>query len=200
MKKKKVIIISIFLILFIVVAVSSSYALFVYNITKDTNFKMMIGNLELNITDTTTEDKYILNNAVPTRDDVALEQDGYTFTITNTGTIDSSYSIYLDDILLDNNLDRLSSEYVRFNLYNENTKLGKTSVLSSYDNEDRLLTTGILKTNESVSYTLRMWLDYMAGNDQQNKYYAVQVRVVGTQTNANIYKDESSANSIINDN
>ena len=163
---------------------------------------MMIGNLELNITDTTTEDKYILNNAVPTRDNVALEQDGYTFTITNTGTIDSSYSIYLDDILLDNNLDRLSSEYVRFNLYNENTKLGKTGGLGSYDNEDRLLTTGILKTNESVSYTLRMWLDYMAGNDQQNKYYAVQVRVVGTQTNANIYKDEilNGADPVIKDN
>ena len=47
-----------------------------------------------------------------------------------------------------------------------------------------------------------MWLDYMAGNDQQNKYYAVQVRVVGTQANANIYKDEilNGADPVIKDN
>ena len=95
-KKKIVLIISI-LFGVIVLALATSYALFTINVTKNSNFKMVIGNLELSITDTTTEDKYILESTVPTRDEVALGSEGYTFTITNTGTIDSYYTVYLDD-------------------------------------------------------------------------------------------------------
>ena len=112
------------LFLIVILALVSSYALFTFNITKNTNFKITIGNLELSIEDTITEDKFIMANIVPTKDQVALNQDGYTFTITNTGTIDSYYTVYLDDILLDNNLDRLENSFIRFQLFNHTTKKG----------------------------------------------------------------------------
>ena len=35
-----------------------------------------------------------------------------------------------------------------------------------------------------------MWLDYKTGNEAQNKYFATQIRVVGTQANAMTYKEE----------
>ena len=190
MSKKKVIIVGSILLVAVIVALSTSYAMFRFNVTKNTNFKLALGTLELTIKDTTTEDKFILKNTVPTNDDVALGEDGYKFTLTNTGTIDSYYSIYLDDILLSDAGERLDNSYIRFNLLNESNNQSNTSSLSSYSSDNRLITNGFLKKGESVTYILRMWVKYEAGNEAQNKYFATQIRVVGTQANAVGYQEE----------
>ena len=190
MSKKKVIIVGSILLVAVIVALSTSYAMFRFNVTKNTNFKLALGTLELTIKDTTTEDKFILKNTVPTKDDVALGEDGYKFTLTNTGTIDSYYSIYLDDILLSDAGERLDNSYIRFNLLNESNNQSNTSSLSSYSSDNRLITNGFLKNGESVTYILRMWVKYEAGNEAQNKYFATQIRVVGTQANAVGYQEE----------
>ena len=190
MSKKKVIIVGSILLVAVIIALSTSYAMFRFNVTKNTNFKLALGTLELTIKDTTTEDKFILKNIVPTKDDVALGEDGYKFTLTNTGTIDSYYSIYLDDILLSDAGERLDNSYIRFNLLNESNNQSNTSSLSSYSNDNRLITNGFLKKGESVTYILRMWVKYEAGNEAQNKYFATQIRVVGTQANAVGYQEE----------
>ena len=190
MSKKKVIIVGSVLLVVVIVALSTSYAMFRFNITKNTNFKLVLGTLELTIKDTTTEDKFILENTVPTEDDVALEEDGYKFTLTNTGTIDSYYNIYLDDILLSDAGERLDNSYIRFNLLNESTNQSNTNSLSSYSDDNRLITNGFLKKGESITYILRMWVKYDAGNEAQNKYFATQIRVVGTQSNAVGYQEE----------
>ena len=190
MSKKKVIIVGSILLVAVIVALSTSYAMFRFNVTKNTNFKLALGTLELTIKDTTTEDKFILKNTVPTKDDVALEEDGYKFTLTNTGTIDSYYSIYLDDILLSDAGERLDNSYIRFNLLNESNNQSNTSSLSSYSSDNRLITNGFLKKGESVTYILRMWVKYEAGNEAQNKYFATQIRVVGTQANAVGYQEK----------
>ncbi len=190
MSKKKVIIVGSILLVAVIVALSTSYAMFRFNVTKNTNFKLALGTLELTIKDTTTEDKFILKNTVPTKDDVALGEDGYKFTLTNTGTIDSYYSIYLDDILLSDAGERLDNSYIRFNLLNESNNQSNTSSLSSYSSDNRLITNGFLKKGESVTYILRMWVKYEAGNEAQNKYFATQIRVVGTQANAVGYQEK----------
>ena len=190
MSKKKVIIVGSILLVAVIVALSTSYAMFRFNVTKNTNFKLALGTLELTIKDTTTEDKFILKNTVPTKDDVALGEDGYKFTLTNTGTIDSYYSIYLDDILLSDAGKRLDNSYIRFNLLNESNNQSNTSSLSSYSSDNRLITNGFLKKGESVTYILRMWVKYEAGNEAQNKYFATQIRVVGTQANAVGYQEK----------
>ena len=203
MKNKKVIIIiSILLLGVIVLAFTSSYALFRFNVTKNTNFKLAIGTLELSISDTTTEDKFIMQNTVPTRDEVALSQDGYSFTLTNTGTLDSYYTVYLDDILLSDAGERLSNDYIKLNLLNHKTNQSHTNRLSSYPTQDRILATGILNKGESITYTLRMWVDYNAGNEAQNKYFATQIRVVGTQVSAVGYQEDilNGANPVLTDN
>ena len=189
MTKKKIIILSSILVITIVLAFSASYALFRFNVTKNTNFKLTLGTLELVIKDTTTEDKFVLTNVVPMKDETALEQKGYTFTLTNTGTIDSYYSVYLDDILLDNAGNRLENSYIRINLLNEKTGLSSTKYYSELTDEESLLENGFLKVGESITYTFHMWLKYDAGNEAQNKYFATQIRVVGTQANAVSYKE-----------
>ena len=190
LKNKKVILIAVFILLAItIIFISTSYALFRFDVTKNTDFKVVIGSLELIIKDNKDEDKIILNNVVPTKDDVALQQDGYSFTLTNTGTIDSFYSVYLDDILLDDAGERLDNKFIRFNLFNHTTNYNVTSDLNSYLDDNRLIASGILKKGESITYTLRLWVNYNADNTAQNKYFASQIRVVGTQANAVTYKE-----------
>ena len=202
MTKRKIIILSSILVITIVLAFSASYALFRFNVTKNTNFKLTLGTLELVIKDTTTEDKFVLTNVVPMKDETALEQKGYTFTLTNTGTIDSYYSVYLDDILLDNAGNRLENSYIRINLLNEKTGLSSTKYYSELTDEEGLLENGFLKVGESITYTFHMWLKYDAGNEAQNKYFATQIRVVGTQANAVSYKESllNGADPVLSDN
>lgn len=180
--KKKIIIISSILVAVILLAVGTSYALFRYNITQNTNFKVKSGTLELEILDN-YDGNIVLNNLVPTKDSVALSSNSnvYNFTLTNTGTIDSSFSIYLDDVILENeSKERLSNSLVKANLRNNTNGESKTITLS----DDRVISTGYLLAGYSSNFTLKLWLDYSAGNDAQDKYYAIKLRVDGTQFNA----------------
>ena len=57
MNKKKWILITMILFGVIVLGLATSYAIFVINVTKDTDFKIKIGSLELKISDTETQNK-----------------------------------------------------------------------------------------------------------------------------------------------
>ncbi len=202
MNKKKWILVAIILFSVIVLGLATSYAIFVINVTKDTVFKVVIGNLELSITPPDTEDKIIMDKLVPTKDRDALKEEGYTFTITNTGTIDSYYTVYLDDLFLnkeeleelldepltDEKTKRLEDNWVKINLLNHTTEKSMTKYMSDFkDSENRVLATGFLKQGESINYTLRIWIASEAGNEAEDRYYATQIRVVGQQENE--YKD-----------
>lgn len=186
-KNKRLFILLVILLVILIIALGASYALFTFNVTKNSNFKVKIGTLELSILDTITEDKFIMENTIPTKDEVALTQNGYTFTLKNTGTIDSYYTIYLDDILLSEGLERLDSSYIKFSLTNQSNNKNITGKLSDYP--DREFESAFLNVDESVTYNLKMWVDYEAGNGAQNKYYATQIRVTSIQRNAVTYTE-----------
>ena len=169
-----------------ILAISTSYAIFNINVTKNKIFKVAIGNLELTLDDqnnTFTDGKIVASNMVPARDNVGITSTGYNFTLKNTGSIDASYSIYLDDVVLSTlptgTDGRLDNSLVRVNLTNTTTNTSKTYTLSQIHN--RLLESGTLDSGDSNSYVLRMWLDYTAGNEAQNKYYATKIRVDSVQ-------------------
>ncbi len=199
--KKKIIVIACILFSVIILALASSYALFRMNITKNSNFKLAIGSLQLEIEDTETEDKFVLEKMVPTRDQKALEQEGYTFTITNAGTVDSYYTVYLDDIYLNEEKERLDNHYIKFNLSTSDNQ-GSVSLLEDYPTQDRVIATGFLEAGDSITYTLKMWLDYSAGNDEQDKYFATQIRIVGEQANSYTYTESilNGADPVLKDN
>ena len=183
-KNKKLIMIISIIVGVVVLVLGTSYALYTLNVTKNSNFKVKVGKLELTITDTESEDRVVINNTVPTPTTEALEEDGYNFTITNTGTIDAAYTVYLDELTLDNqNRNKMSNEYIKVNLSPQNSvNLNNTALLSSFTNG--ALETGVLEAGESISYTLRVWVDYNADNGAQNKYFASKIRVDSTQEKA----------------
>ena len=188
-KKSKMLVIML-LCVFTVLGFSTSYALFTFNVTKDTNFRVSVGNLDLTISDTETEDKIILKDMIPTKDAVALSKDGYNFNVENTGTIANYYSLYLDNITLEEG-EKLDTNLIKLNITNNNTNTSVTKSYQQYLDDNKSLDTGILNAGDSINYTLRMWLDYNARNDSQKKYFAVQIRMEGQQHTPS-KKDNSS--------
>ena len=186
-RKKLIIICCISVLLIVVLALATSYALFRLNVTKDTNFKVKAGFLELSIDDSNLGNviengKIIVNNLEPMKENTALTRDGYNFKLKNTGSIDSGYTIYLDSIVLESETkERLDNSLIKVNLTNNDTNESHTYNYGELGSG--ILDYGMLDVNEENSYTLRIWLDYSADNSAQDKYFAVQIRVDGTQQN-----------------
>ena len=183
--KKTILILSIALVAVVLAAVGTSYALFRYKIIDGDNFKVITGNLELSLSDNAPNSEIVINNLIPMEDETGMQQEGYTFTLTNTGSIDSFYTMYLDDIVPDGETKtRIDSSLIKVNITNNTTNESNTYRLSEMT--ERVLTSGTLdtSTNTTVSYTLRIWLDINADDSNQNKYFAAKVRVIGEQKNS----------------
>ena len=177
---KKIVMLFLIIISVIIVSISSSYALF--KIRKTNDFRIVLGTLTLTISDNKDKDKILINNLIPTKDNIALNSDGYNFTVSNTGTLKSKYRIYLDDYIeQDKSKERINNDYIKVSITNNETKMNYTYTLKDLDS--RILTTSTILPNTSISYTVRVWLDYNTPNSEKNKYTGFKIRVVGNQDN-----------------
>ena len=156
--KKNLVFISISLGLIILLGIGFSYSLWNISVSQDTTnlaeskcFDLSISNQENNIN---------LDNAYPISNDKGKSLTPYTFTITNTCDITTEYSVNLE-VLKDSTL---SSKFIDVMMNNNNVRLladlNSADKLNSDSVESRRLGTGYLKSNESVDYTLRLWIDY----------------------------------------
>ena len=184
MKRKTILILSMALIVVVLAAVGTSYALFRYRILDGDNFKVIVGNLQLDLADSVPNGEIVINNLVPMTETTAMQQEGYSFTLTNTGSIEAYYTMYLDDIVPGGETKgRIDSSQIKVNITNNTTSTSNTYRLSELT--DRVLGKGTLNTtdNRTANYTLRIWLDINADNSSQNKYFAAKIRVAGIQKN-----------------
>lgn len=130
-----------------------------------------------------------LQNSYPMTDNRGLQTTPYTFTITNTCDVSSSFMVYLvilgdseiDPSLVKYNLDTTASTGLVTTLEERTfkdgiksqfqTKTGKT-VSKVY-----LLDTHTLTKGTSQTFNLRMWLDKDVGNEIINKNFIVTIAV-----------------------
>ena len=183
MTKKNIMFLSISLVLIILLGIGVSYSMWNVSVSQDTNntaytecFDLSINNKENNIS---------LDNAYPISNDKGKSLTPYTFTITNTCDITAQYNINLE-VLKDSTL---SSKFIDVMFE------GNINLLSSYDSTDKVntssigsrkLTTGILKSNESKDYSLRLWIDYNTTLEDLNneiKSFKSKIVVVGKPIN-----------------
>ena len=124
-----------------------------------------------------------LQNAYPILDEEGKELEPFSFTIENTCTLFTKYTLTLE--VLDDST--LNANYVATMLdTNEIQTLGsleRAEVSSSNFKEAYVLTTGYLGEGESVDYALRLWLDedVTIDDDAMNKYFASKVVVTAEQ-------------------
>ena len=93
MRKRKIGFTICMLFLTVIALASTSYAIFKMNIVGKVNYSMSIGTLDFEILGETNAIR--LNNAYPMTDSVGATLNPYTFSLTNTGDLDSEYRIFL---------------------------------------------------------------------------------------------------------
>ena len=188
-KRKKILKVSGLIGLFLLVF-GLSYALFTVTLNGTKKVKVKTGKLELQLLDENNNDITDSNNAgysinldnqVPVDDETGLGTEAFTFKLKNSGSIDASYTIYLDDIALEEGEDRLIDQYVRYSLTKNGSSDEAKDLTSIGTNPNRKLDEGVIKKDETNTYTLKVWIDKEATNEAMDKVFSATIRVKGYQ-------------------
>ena len=183
MVKRNVIFLSVLVLTTMLVGIGVSYSLWNISTSQDTTNVAETKCFDLSISN--QENSINLDNAYPISNDNGKSLTPYTFTVTNTCDISAEYSVNLEVL----NNSTLSSKFIEVMFE------GNINLLSSYDSTDKVntssiesrkLTTGILKSQESKDYSLRLWLDYNTTLEDLNneiKSFKSKIVVVGKPIN-----------------
>lgn len=165
-----------------------SYAWLTINLTGTKRVVIRSGNLSLNL-DETSKEGINLINSYPMTDQEGMKTTSYDFTLKNDGTVSSNYVVSIDDVTeTEKKLDLNILKYdLKKTLYNKDgsEKTSQTDtmqLLSSIKTDDGItLDSGILEEGEYITYELKIWIDYDAGNEYQDSAFNGVLKIDGTQ-------------------
>ena len=123
-----------------------------------------------------------LSSQIPLEDKEGMTLEGFNFSLINNGKIETDYTIYLDDIALDEGENRMPDSSIRYSL-TKNEVAGYSDNLSNMGaNPNRVVDKGSIAVDETINYTLRIWIDYDATSEEAGgKTFKGKLRVVATQ-------------------
>ncbi len=184
------------MLLLLISIVTASYAWFRLTKTSNTVNKITMGGLDLVLDE---EESITLKNEVPRSYKQGMKTKEYTFTLTNRGS-DSNYKLSLADlekytdedgneiVVADEN--RLDDSKIRYILLKDGevATADKSKILT-----DRTIDTGTIKKEQTISYSLRVWIDSRAGDNNteseiMEKIFNVRLSLAAEQT---IAKEET---------
>ena len=181
--KKRIVILVVSLIAIMGIIVGVSYAFFSIGGSQEQANTFTSGCLNISLTNESTAIN--LTNTYLITDIEGLEGESYDFTIKNTCTTETNYSINLES--LNKQTNSLSADYIKVALSSDTvdhviSKLSdNTSVTPEIDGsyESYNLYTGTLKGSESKTYHLKLWIDYDATKEEAaNKTYFSKINVI----------------------
>ena len=174
--KKESIVLSIILFCLVLIAVGMSYAFLKTSFFANKTSVLKVGSLSL-ILDETSGNAITVEDGTPMYDSEGMKQDNYfTFSLKNNGTLASSYTIYLENQSLDEGDTRVNSNYVRYNLEKDNSVLQPTFL-----DGDQAIDKGIIKKNQTINYKMRLWFANDIPQSEENKVFKAKLNVVGNQ-------------------
>ena len=176
----------------------SSYSLWNQTYSQNDSNIIAAGCFELEVNDLDENKKSTainLTNTYPMSEERGLATNPYILTIKNICDVPSEYTVILNEF----NGTSLSNDLIRYHI-KENNVESSTLLLSTtqlYELDDSLkyeietnqnkminqsynLASGYLNKNDTVSYELRIWLDYNATNDAMNKTFEAGITVLST--------------------
>ena len=154
--------------------IGSSYAYLFYVSKTDNSTIITAGTLALNFKN--ESNSITLSNALPEKDNSGLENSvEYEFTIENTGSLPATYRVTLDNTCLTTKTYSINGEDITPStcIPNEFIKVaikendGRYKVLEkkTINNEaSYIIATGSLKTTRTITYKMKIWLDYETPN------------------------------------
>lgn len=172
----------------IIVLIGVSYAWLTVTLTGTKDVVIRSGNLSLNL-DETSKDGINLNNTYPMTDQEGMKTTSYDFTLKNTGTISSNYVVSIEDVT--ENEKKLNANVLKYDLkktvyskdgIEKNNQTDTMQLLSSIKTDDGIIVdSGLLEEGEYITYELRVWIDYDAGNEYQESSFNGVLKIDGTQ-------------------
>lgn len=171
---KRIIVLTIISVLALIALVSTTFAIFIVSGESSEKTLYSSGNLLVSFSD---ENSNAINLGVtkPVSDSYGMKTEPYTFTITNTGTLNATYEIVLTDEVISNPsglTDEQVKENIKYMLNEYSPKL-----LSKFKSDNNL--TGVIKPGQTLTFNLRMWIKREATNDIENTNYSTKIGVTG---------------------
>lgn len=166
----------------LICAVAVTYAIWTQTFPGQKINKMDTATLILTL-DESMSDGISLINTVPVTDNKGLTYDPYTFTIKNSGTTDARYRILLvndtEKYKKDNCTDKmLPWSNIKFAFAEKNDVATKGNLADTAG----LLQEGVLKSGETSSYNLRLWIKQEATNEIMNQHFHGLIKVEAIQS------------------
>ena len=168
------------LCLLLILIIGISYAWLQITLTGDKKNTVTVGTLSLKLDDKFGEGINI-ENAVPLSDESGLKTKSYKFELENNGTILSNYTIYLDDLDLEEGEVRLPDKYVKYTLIKNGKESSPALLSTTGTNPNRILDSGKLKVGEKNTYELKIWIDSSADNSIMAMTFLTKIRVEASQ-------------------
>jgi len=153
------------------------------------------GSLRLVLDDTMTNGINI-TEAIPITDDEGKTLEEYTFTLENTGKVDSDYTIYLDDLELPTDKARMQDEFIKYYLVRDGKELALDLLSTTGTNPERIIDSGSIESGEKFTYSLRMWIDQDATNEVMDTVFKGNLRVEAMQKANSVSKPKMDDNMI----
>ncbi len=173
MKDKRIIILIILILVSIITLIGSSYALLTKSFKGD-KLSMQVGTLKIDFAEGNSIN---LNNAIPISDTDGLATTPYTFTITNSGSIDAYYTVSNEE----DSSNTLDTSYLKMKITSDDGYDSGIVTLKSLGSKTyRIVDERNLKTNKAVTYKLYLWISSEALNDIQDKTYKSKIVVNST--------------------
>ena len=179
------------LVITLAVVLGTTYAWLRLTKNSDVVNKITAGNLELTLDDTTSEGIKLLKE-IPRSYRQGMTTKEYTFTLTNKSST-SSYTLSLKDLTTYRNdedqevtiadEDRLADSKIRYILLKdgEEATAAKSNILT-----DRVIDAGTIEKGKTITYSLRIWIDSKAGDNNteeeiMGKVFNAQLSLEATQ-------------------
>ena len=181
--------------------ITQSYALWIITEEQTNENEMDVGCFSIGFSEQSESIK--LDNTYPVNDSIGLSTNPYTFTITNTCTINNNYVLTLNT-LSTNTLDASKIKYALYKSSEEKPNVGSKLSRINTDLENLMvenlgtsyiLDTGVLSggtkvdgvvnNGEEVTYNLYLWIDDIAGNEVEGQTFEASINVINAATESN---------------
>lgn len=178
MKLKKSYIVTTVLLIAIclVTLVGSSYALFTRTLTGTKKVSVQTGTLKVDFSE---GNRINLSNVAPMSDSDGMNTTPYTFTITNSGTMNAYYTVRNEE----DSSNTLNNKYIKYRLINDNYDSGIKTLDTMGNGYYMLSSENSLSVGQSITYKLYLWISSEADNEAQSKTYQSKI-VVQSTTNS----------------
>ena len=158
MKKLSIIIVGISLVLIVLLGVGVSYSLWNISVSQDKVNTAMTSCFD--ITYSSESNAINLEKQYPISDEAGSKLTPYTFKITNNCDINAYYKINLETL----NTSNIDTRFIKTSLNNTNPQVinryNETEVSLKNGKAANTLKSGYLPVGGSISFDLRVWLDY----------------------------------------